>query len=47
MMKNVSDYKMYHGSGFTVAEFPYGQGNFVMDVILPDDNNGLTGIIPF
>lgn len=27
------------------AEFPYGQGNFVMDIILPNDINGLNNII--
>lgn len=46
MMKQTSDYKIYKGEGFTLAELPYGQGNFVMDVILPDDNNGLNNIIP-
>ena len=29
-----------------MAEFPYGQGNFVMDVILPDDNDGIKDIMP-
>ena len=46
MMKQTADYKIYKGEGFTLAEFPYGQGNFVMDVILPDDQNGLNNIIP-
>jgi serpin B len=45
MMKQTSDYKIYKGSGFTLAELPYGQGNFVMDVILPDDNNGIDNIV--
>jgi serine protease inhibitor len=45
MMKQKADFRAYKGNGFKVAEFPYGQGNFVMDVILPDENNGLTGII--
>jgi serine protease inhibitor len=31
--------KAYVGNGFVVAELPYGQGNFVMDIILPDGNN--------
>ncbi len=31
--------KVYRGNGFYVAELPYGQGNYVMDIILPDDNN--------
>jgi serpin B len=46
MMKQTSDYKIYKGERFTLAELPYGQGNFVMDVILPDDNNGIINIIP-
>jgi serine protease inhibitor len=45
MMKQTSDYKIYKGEGFTLAELPYGQGNFVMDVILPDDNNGIDNLI--
>jgi serine protease inhibitor len=46
MMKQTSEYKIYNGQGFTLAEFPYGQGNFVMDVFLPDDINGINNIIP-
>lgn len=45
MMKQKADFKVYKASGFTLAEFPYGQGNFVMDVILPDDVNGVNNII--
>jgi serpin B len=42
MMKQTSDYKIYDGEGFVLAELPYGQGNFVMDVILPDRSGGGT-----
>lgn len=45
MMRQTSNYKIHKEEGFTIAEFPYGQANFVMDVILPDDNNGLPEII--
>jgi serpin B len=45
-MKQTSDFKIYNGQGFTLAEFPYGQGNYVMDIILPDDKNGIKDIIP-
>ena len=45
MMKQTSDFKVFTGEGFVVAEFPYGQGNFVMDVILPDNNKDLNNII--
>lgn len=43
MMRQESDFNVYEGSGFTMAEFPYGQGNFVMDVILPDQSASLAG----
>jgi serine protease inhibitor len=46
MMKQTSDYKIFNGEGFVLAEIPYGQGNFVMDVILPDDQNSVNSIIP-
>ena len=46
MMKQISDFKIYTGEGFVLAEFSYGQGNFVMDLILPDDHNGVNNIIP-
>jgi serine protease inhibitor len=45
-MKQTSDFKIYAGNGFTLAEFPYGQGNFVMDVLLPTDRDGLSKLIP-
>jgi serine protease inhibitor len=45
MMRKVSDYKIFYGEGFVMAEFPYGQGNFVMDVILPDSQNGINSIV--
>jgi serpin B len=46
MMKQKADFKAYDGDGFIFAEFPYGQGNFVMDIILPDAQNGLTQLLP-
>jgi len=45
MMRKVSDYKIYYGEGFAMAEFPYGQGNFVMDVLLPDSPNGINNLL--
>ena len=42
MMRQKSDFNIYEGSGFVMAEFPYGQGNFVMDVILPDQSVSLS-----
>jgi serpin B len=38
MMKQTENFRAYVGQGFTFAEFPYGQGNYVMDVIIPDNN---------
>jgi serpin B len=46
MMKQTEDFSVYDGDGFMLAEFPYGQGNFVMDIILPDTKSGTGGIIP-
>jgi serine protease inhibitor len=46
MMKQKSDFKVYDGDGFILGEFPYGQGNFVMDIILPDAQNGTNEILP-
>jgi serpin B len=46
MMKQTSHFKIYRGDSFTMAELPYGQGNYVMDVILPDDNDGIKDILP-
>jgi serpin B len=45
MMKQVSDFKIYSGPNFKVAELPYGQGNFVMDVILPEEPAGIDDMI--
>jgi serine protease inhibitor len=45
MIQN-GDFKVYDGDGFMMGEFPYGQGNFVMDIILPDDNDGLEALLP-
>jgi serpin B len=46
MMKQTSHFRTHRGDSFIVAEFPYGQGNYVMDVILPDDNDGIKDFLP-
>ncbi len=46
MMKQTDDFRVFDGNGFILAEFPYGQGNFVMDIILPDVENGTAGVLP-
>jgi len=46
MMKQTSDFKIFNGEGFILAEFPYGQGNFVMDVVLPDEQDGIERLLP-
>ena len=45
VMKQKKDFKVFEGNGFKIAEFPYGQGNYVMDVILPDDKEGLNSTL--
>lgn len=45
MMNQENNYKIFRGSDFTLAELPYGQGNYVMDVILPDENKNLNEVI--
>lgn len=37
--------KVYQGNGYTLAELAYGQGNFVIDILLPD-NNSLASLTP-
>jgi serpin B len=46
MMRYADTIKYYSGNGFTLAEFPYGQGNFVMDIILPYIRTGTNDLIP-
>lgn len=45
MMKKKKEYKVFVGNGFKIAEFPYGQGNYVMDVILPDEKEGFNSTL--
>lgn len=45
-MTQTADFKVYDGDGFILGEFPYGQGNFVMDIILPDAQDGVTALLP-
>lgn len=44
-MHQTETHKISRGDGFVIAEIPYGQGNFVMDIILPD-NNSFTSLSP-
>ena len=46
MMKQKADFRVFEGNGFVLAEFPYGQGNFVMDVLLPDNQVGINDLLP-
>jgi serpin B len=46
MMKYADTINYYKGDGFSLAEFPYGQGNFVMDIILPDTKTGTFELLP-
>ena len=38
-MHQTETQNIYLGNGFGMVELPYGQGNFVMDIILPDNND--------
>ena len=42
MMKQKTDFRVHEGDGLVVAEFPYGQGNFVMDIIIPNDQGSFS-----
>jgi serine protease inhibitor len=44
-MHQSETHKVYRGSGYILAEIPYGQGNFVMDILLPDGNS-FASVIP-
>jgi len=44
-MRIKDDFRVYDGEGFMLAEFPYGQGNFVMDIVLPDQENSISGVL--
>jgi serpin B len=46
MMHIESAYKMFYNEDLTIAELPYGQGNFVMDVILPAEGKTCADILP-
>lgn len=46
MMKQKVEYKVLKGDGFIFAELPYGQGNYVMDIFLPDQHDGITTFVP-
>ena len=46
MMNQKEDFKLYDGDSFMLAEFPYGQGNFVMDILLPDAKDGVSSLLP-
>lgn len=46
MMRQKADFKIYEGNGFVLGEFPYGQGNFVMDIILPSAEDGVSAVLP-
>lgn len=45
MMRQSLKLNTAQGNGFKMVELPYGQGNFVMDVLLPDDSSNINDII--
>jgi serine protease inhibitor len=46
MMHIESSYKQMANEDLIIAELPYGQGNFVMDIILPADGKTSSDILP-
>jgi serpin B len=46
MMKQKVNLKVYHGNDFVAAELPYGQGNFVMDIIVPNEGKSIESVLP-
>ena len=38
IMAQTENFDLYVGDGFAMLELPYGRGNYVMDIILPDYN---------
>jgi serine protease inhibitor len=44
-MHQTETHKVYQGNGYIFAEIPYGQGNFVMDILLPN-NNSIASVTP-
>ena len=46
MMRQTSSFKYYNNENFSIAELPYGQGNYVMDIILPSDTKTIDEVMP-
>lgn len=45
MMKQTNKFKVFENEELILAELPYGQGNYVMDVIIPANGEGINNII--
>jgi len=45
MMQMEADLKIYNGADYAAVELPYGQGNFVMDVILPSYESDVSNFV--
>jgi len=46
MMNQQETFRISEGNGFVFAELPYGQGNYVMDVLLPVPGAGTSSLLP-
>jgi len=46
MMRQENTLRIYEGDNFVFAELPYGQGNYVMDILLPEAEGGTTSLLP-
>jgi len=43
-MKQTENFELFIGDNFAMLELPYGQGNYVMDIVLPNDYDGLANL---
>lgn len=46
MMEQTNEFKVFVGDNFSMVELVYGDGSYVMDVILPDTATGIDGFMP-
>ncbi len=46
MMIQTENFLLFKGDNFALLELPYGRGNYVMDIVLPDATEGLEDLIP-
>lgn len=45
MMHQTGDFNIYEGEDFNMAELPYGNGNYVIDILLPSKKTGINQLL--